>query len=77
MAPVKIPYVFQGPPQASQILDDPNRESQSDEDIRDNCEGTTGMVVLFINEASLANSPQVRIKYKSVSSPPFSIPAVR
>jgi hypothetical protein len=54
--------VFQGPPQASQIFGDPNRESQSDEEFRDNCKGTTGIVVLFINEANLANSPQVRIK---------------
>jgi hypothetical protein len=61
MAPAKIPYVFQGPPQASHIMDDPNRESQSDEEIRDNGEETTE-VVLFINESSLANSPQVQIK---------------
>jgi hypothetical protein len=64
MAPAKIPYVFQGPPQACKILYDPNREGQSDEEIRDNCEGTTGIEVLFINETSLANSPQVRIKIR-------------
>jgi hypothetical protein len=62
MAPAKIPCVFQGLSQASQKLDDPNRESQSDEEIRDNGEEITDVVVLFINEASLANSPQVQIK---------------
>jgi hypothetical protein len=66
-----------GPTQALHIIHDPNREGQSDEEISHNLEETTDMVVLFINEASLANSPQVLIKCITVNSPPFSIPAVR
>jgi hypothetical protein len=41
--------------------DDPNSESQSDEEIIHDFEETTDMIVLFINEASLANSPLVLV----------------
>jgi hypothetical protein len=77
IAPAKIPYVLQGPPQAFQISDDPNSESQSDEEIIYDFEETTDMIVLFINEASLANRPQVLVNVLTCRSPPFSIPAVR
>jgi hypothetical protein len=61
MALAEMSYVFQGPPQASQITDDPNSESQSDEESGQDFEEDTDMIVLCINESSLANSPQVLI----------------
>ena len=65
MTPVKIPHVFQGPPNEPRTSGEPSRERESDDEMSDNdFEETTGNVVLFINEANLANSPQVEIKAK-------------
>ena len=65
MTPVKIPHVFQGPPKQPLTSGEPSRERESDDETRDNdFEETTGMLVLFINEANLANSPQVEIRVK-------------
>lgn len=62
MAPAEILCILQGPTQALHTIDDPNSEDQADEEDSNKLEQATDMVVFFISEAILANSPQVPIK---------------
>jgi hypothetical protein len=63
MVPVVRSHVFLGSLKAPQTAGEPNCEGESDPEIQNsNLEEPMDEVVLFINESSLANSPQVEVQ---------------
>jgi hypothetical protein len=70
MAPVVRSHVFLGPLKAPQTAGEPSCEGESDPEIQNSdLERTMDEVVPFINESSLANSPQVEVQVITVQLP--------
>jgi hypothetical protein len=59
-------HSYLGPPKAHLLSDEPSSEGESEPELVEKSDETTGCVVLFINEANLVSSPQMTICVRKV-----------